>query len=143
MKIALTQCYLSGVECNIEPNKQGESIKISMRINSKVEHTETLVNASINTKFYINEDTTFLSVTYTGIFVLDKNTDVDKDKLTYECTSLLFPYVREFVADITRRMPFQRPIDLNPALGNAEVFKDFQKANSKERDSAEESVNKA
>nr|DAE02877.1 MAG TPA: Preprotein translocase subunit SecB [Siphoviridae sp. ct8Hx23] len=141
MKIALKQCYLSGVKCNIKPNNQEENIKISLHINSKVEQVGAIVNASINTEFFIDEKTTFLNVTYTGIYVLDKNVVVDKDELTYECTSLLFPYVREFVADITRRMPFQRPIDLNPALGNAEVFKDFQKANSKGNESSEESAN--
>ena len=140
MKIALKQCYLSGVKCNIRPNNQGENIKISLHINSKVEQVGTIANASINTEFFIDEKTTFLSITYTGIYVLDKNTVVDKDELTYECSSLLFPYIREFVADITRRMPFQNPIDLNPALGNAEIFKDFQKANSsKGKESSESS----
>ena len=58
---------------------------------------------------------------YTGEFTLtaeNELADEDRVKISASCTAKIFPYVRELVADITRRVPLTAPITLNPSLGD-------------------------
>lgn len=59
--------------------------------------------------------------TYQGVFSLSvdpEQFESEQSNISAMCTAKMFPYIKELVADITRRLPMTAPITLSPALGN-------------------------
>ena len=117
-----------GVRADIEKAREmglaGENIKMnigSTLIFPRPGYVECMVNVESDPGF----DALRLKFTYLGGFTLTTEgelVDDDQVKISAACTAKLFPYIRELIADVTRRLPLTSPLVLNPAIGDEKVL---------------------
>lgn len=85
-------------------------------------HVECMVNVESESD---EEAAIRLKVTYQGSFTLSTEKELveeDQREISAACTAKLFPYIREFIADLTRRLPLTSPIILHPSLGDEKTL---------------------
>lgn len=100
----------------------GEDIKMS--IDASLSFPEQDIVECLTNVETASESTLRLKVTYHGAFRLASETglrDADQAKISAACTARLFPYIRETIADVSRRLPIAAPITLHPSLGDEHV----------------------
>lgn len=125
MHVELINVSLVGLGAQVDVSKvrdgslPGEDIKMSIDASlafpgeNRIDCVVTVETAS--------ESAIRMKVTYLGIFRLHTEkvlADEDQNRISAACTSKLFPYIREAVADVSRRMPIAQHISLHPSLGD-------------------------
>ncbi len=95
--------------------KEVPNIDLALNVNVRNSEDHFEVELDIEAKAKIQEDDVFVvSLKYAGIFQLMDIADEQKDGiLLIYCPSLIFPFARRIVADITRDGGFQ-PLMLDP-----------------------------
>jgi len=130
MHVELTNVALVGVGARADLQKmsaQGMSAEnIKMNISTSLlfprpGHVECMVTLESES----SSDAVRLKATYQGSFTLSTDRElVDEDQraISAACTAKIFPYLREFIADVTRRLPLTSPLVLSPALGDEKAL---------------------
>lgn len=150
MHVELINVSLVGLGAQVDVSKvrdgslPGEDIKMSIDASlafpgeNRIECAVTVETAS--------ESAIRLKVTYLGTFRLHAESglaDEDQARISAACTSKLFPYIRETVADVSRRMPIAQYISLHPSLGDEQSMLQQMSLTSVNMAQADESAEKA
>ncbi|MFI3272120.1 MAG: hypothetical protein R3Y11_08485 [Pseudomonadota bacterium] len=117
--LAIKNVYLVGLTVALPRKKDIDVVGLEMETSIDTNNQGELF--STTTASLLNADKkALMKITYQAMFThtFEK---VDEKAVANQCTSLVFPYIREAVADISRRMPFEAPISLNLELGNLEI----------------------
>ena len=103
------------------PEKEKVRIEYEMSYGHDYDYKEKRISSLVKISTGKNQLPFFLDIEYEGIFRLDKR--VAKKKIMpfmeINCPAILFPFIRECIADITRRAGFN-PL-LLPAVNFVEI----------------------
>jgi len=131
MRVELQNIVLIGLGTTVDMEKlqakaeSGENI--GMNINSILLFPEPgRVECRVTLETGPEAEAIRLRCTYQGTFSLFPDADEierelienEQTKISAMCTAKMFPYLRELVVDVTRRLPMAAPIALHPALGD-------------------------
>ena len=126
MRLELTGIVMTGlgVSTNLEKLREnalsGENIKMSIDSVLRFSRPE-YVECVVTVESASDSDAIRLKCSYTGSFAVDAGAAVKSDEhitISAACTAKIFPYIRELIADVTRRLPLAAPIILDPALAD-------------------------
>ena len=131
MHVELTSIILTGLgaTANIEKLQanalSGENIR--MNIGSVLRFPRPgYVECVVTAESTSDSDAVRLGCSYTGGFNVPENTDIitgeSQLRISAACTAKIFPYIKELIADVTRRLPLTSPIQLSPTLGDEEAL---------------------
>lgn len=126
MHIVLNNVFLVGAGATFDPTSlqsaeaATEQAKTSINANLRFVQ-DGIVECVVTSEITANSNAMRIKNTYLGVFSYDMEGVSVEDKqreLSAKCASMMFPYIREFVADISRRLPVKAPVFLSPALGD-------------------------
>ncbi len=113
----------------IEGRPIGKPVRLEMRLgqNHNLSSEHNAVSVLIHIDVFGKELPFEISLDYEGVFKLSRRvTEAEVEPYaTVNCTAILFPYVREIIADITRRAGFA-PLHLQ-SMNFVEFFRKAQK----------------
>lgn len=127
MNIFLKETYLVHVFMDIQStgikSKDGLSLSLQMMSKGSPEQLTARIKASL-----LDEDETeILVVIYEAIFESDEAfTEIVNSEISPLCIAKVFPYIREAIADISRRMPLKSPLRLDVSIAE-NMQLDYQK----------------
>jgi preprotein translocase subunit SecB len=105
---------------SLVPKSSPPKIDISLNLEAKEIHEDNYeVAIQITTKALVEDQTIFvLELSYAGLFTVKNFTDEQKELvLLIHCPTIIFPFARRIVADVTRDGGFQPllidPVDFN------------------------------
>ena len=131
MRVELQNIVLIGLGTTVDMEKlqaraeSGENI--GMNISSNLLFPEPgRVECRVTLETGPEAEAIRLRCTYQGTFAfVAENEEVERELIENEqtrisavCTAKMFPYLRELIVDVTRRLPMAAPIMLHPALGD-------------------------
>jgi preprotein translocase subunit SecB len=124
MHIEMKEVFLESVNLSfdIEQARNAGQEEISIDMQSRpINKTDNELNAAVKIIGISKRKIFLFDATYRGIFTfVDVPNELSNDdamRLSAMCTSKIFPYLREFVADISRRIP-GAPLLLPVVLGD-------------------------
>ena len=126
MHVELQHIALIGLGTTVDPEKLATNSpaaeKISMNISSNLRFPEpNRVECLVTMASSSEIEAIRFQCTYQGVFSLSvdpEQFESEQSNISAMCTAKIFPYIKELVADVTRRLPMTAPIILSPALGN-------------------------
>lgn len=130
MRVVLQSIVLTGLGATADTEKleknaaSGENIQMSIGSTLRFP-SENRIDCYVTMESSSTSEAIRLRCTYKGSFSFstDKElSDDDQGRISAMCTAKMFPYLRELVADVTRRLPLASPIILHPSLGDEEAL---------------------
>jgi preprotein translocase subunit SecB len=117
IKFRLEESRIRSLNFRIKGKETGEEIPVSINIslNHKYDYKKKRLDLLISVSIGENEFPFLLEIEYEGRFVFNKRASKkDVEPIAkINCPAILFPFLRESVADITRRAGFN-PLILPP-----------------------------
>lgn len=130
MRVELNSVVLTGLGATADSEKlkanavSGENIRMGISSNLRFPEARR-VECLVTVESSSDSEAVKLRCTYLGDFTIVSDseiTDGDQMKISAMCTAKIFPYIKELIADITRRLPLNSPLYLHPSLGDEEIL---------------------
>ncbi len=125
MYVELNDIILVGLGVRVDMDKlreasgSGETIKMSIS-SSLLFPEDDRVECVVTAESDPASESLRLRCSYRGSFTLvteEPLPESDRVKVSAACTAKMFPYIRELLADVTRRLPISAPVILHPSMG--------------------------
>ena len=125
---------LTHVFSTVPQGKAGKKDSLEFSLNSRIGiNKDTLsVVCDLTGELVSSTGEKVLSITYRGSFTASSLADTSDAALTHIntiCTAKIFPYLRELVADLTRKMSISIPVEIDFSWGDEETLLTQQEEN--------------
>ena len=112
--------------------KKTDSLEFSLKSQIYINTKENSLACDLTGELTSSTGEKVLSVTYRGSFESSSLSDTPETawpKINAQCTAKIFPYLRELIADLTRKMSISIPVEIDFSWGDEETLLTQQEEN--------------